>query len=84
LPIQIEEHADSDDSGDETSKDLTETGADEISNSLCVVHDPRDELSALCRIEIRDGESLDVPLHTHSHIRDGELRGDAEYLRQGE
>ena len=83
LPIDVKQNADRDRRGDDAAEDLAEARADEISDSLGVVHDPRDQLPALCRVEIRDRQPFDVRCCTRlSHIGDRPLRGDAEDLRK--
>ena len=63
---------------------MNESGADQITYALGVVHDPGDEFAGLRRIEIAYGQTRDLRLYLLAHLRDGALRRDPQHLRQTE
>ena len=47
----------------------------QVSYTLGIRHDAGDQLAALDRIEVVDGQAHDVPMHLPPHLHDGALRG---------
>ena len=83
-PVQIEEIRERGDRGHDAAGELHEPGADEVPDPFGVVHDPRQQLTRLGRIEVADRQARDVLLDVTPHVGDRALGRDAEHLRQRE
>ena len=83
-PVQIEQVRERRDRGDDAAGELDQAGADEIPDPFGVVHDAREQLARLRRVEVADRQPGDVLLDLPPHVGDGALRRHAEHLRQGE
>ena len=83
-PVQIEQVRERGDRGDDAAGELDEAGADEIPDPFGVVHDAREQLARLRRVEVADRQPGDVLLDLPPHVGDRALRRHAQHLRQRE
>jgi len=81
-PVQVEEHAQSNDRSEDSSSQLNESRANQVPDALRVGHDARNQHAGLRRIEIRDRQVKNVGLDVLTHIGYRALRGNAHDLRQ--
>ena len=83
LPIEIKQNAERHDGGQRRSRQLHETGPDQVPDAFRVGHDPRDQDAGLGRVEVTDRQTHDVRFDLFTHVCDRPLRRDAEDLRVG-
>ena len=79
-PVQIEQVRERRDRSDDAAGELDQAGADEVPDPLGVVHDAREELARLRRVEVADRQPGHVLLDLPPHVGDGALRRHAQYL----
>ena len=84
LPIQIKEDDEGDGCGDETTTQVHEPSADQVPDPFSIGHDPRDEDTRLCGVEVTDRQARHMRLHLFADLHDGTLGCKAQHLRERE
>ena len=83
-PVEPEQHPEREAALDEPAGQLHEAGADEVPDAFGVVHDARDELARLRRVEVAHRKAHHVVVDVLAHLGDGALGRHAEDLRERE